>query len=385
MSGSIRRDVERGTWLFVVDTTRPDGTRSQMRRRGFATKKQASEAMAAVVSDQARGSFVRPSRTTLRDFLMNEWLPAKLPTLKPSTAASYRQMISSYVVPHVGALELSKIDGGVLNTLYGILLENGRTGASGRSGGLAPKTVRNLHGMLHHAFKDAVRWRRLGLNPCDAADQPRKNEPEMKVWSGEQIRTFMASLEGDRLASIWHLLLTTGMRRGELLGLRWSDLDLASGRLTIRSTMTMVDGVPQAGTPKTKTSSRTVSIDPRTAAGLKGWKKIQTAERLLMGSGWLDTAGVVVTEPDGSPVHPQVFSRRFKAHAARAGLPEVRLHDTRHSYATAALTAGVPVKVLSQRLGHADIGVTLKIYAHVMPGDDEAAAVLAANAIMGFL
>ena len=385
MSGSIRRDVERGTWLFVVDITRPDGTRSQMRRRGFATKKQASEAMAAVVSDQARGSFVRPSRTTLRDFLMNEWLPAKMPTLKPSTAASYRQMISSYVVPHVGALELSKIDGGVLNALYGLLLEDGRTGASGRSGGLAPKTVRNLHGMLHHAFKDAVRWRRLGLNPCDAADQPRKNEPEMKVWSGEQIRTFMASLEGDRLASIWHLLLTTGMRRGELLGLRWSDLDLTSGRLTIRSTMTMVDGVPQAGTPKTKTSSRTVSIDPRTVAGLKGWKKTQTAERLLMGSGWLNTAGVVVTEPDGSPVHPQVFSRRFKAQAARAGLPAVRLHDTRHSYATAALAAGVPVKVLSQRLGHADIGVTLKIYAHVMPGDDEAAATLAANAIMGFL
>ncbi len=380
--GSIRKDNS-GAWFFVIDTATPDGKRKQLRRRGFATKRDAAAEMAAVITDQNRGSFVRLTRCTLRNFLIDEWLPTKEAALKPSTYSTYAQMLRSYVVPHIGALEMSRIDGGTLNSLYARLLKDGRTGGSGHRGGLAPKTVRNVHGMLHRAFSDAVKLRRIAANPCNAADQPRKAEPEMKLWTTEQMRQFISSVDCDRFAAVWRLLLSTGMRRGELLGIRWVDVDLVAGRLTIRQTSTMVSGRPETGTPKSRAGNRTISLDPGTIQSLKAWRKMQAEERLRAGAGWSDVRGLVATEPDGSSVHPQVFSRRFKAQSSIAQLPQIRLHDTRHSYATAALAAGVPVKVLSQRLGHADVGVTLKIYAHVMPGDDEAAARLAADAIFG--
>ena len=145
----------------------------------------------------------------------------------------------------------------------------------------------------------------------------------------------------------------------------------------------MVASQPESGTPKSVAGGRTISIDPATLSALRALRKLQAAERLLLGAAWLGESDFVLTEPDGSAIHPQVLSRRFKAQAKSAELPIIRFHDVRHSYATAALAAGAPVKVLSQRLGHADIGVTLRIYAHVMPGDDEAAAALTANAIFG--
>ena len=139
---------------------------------------------------------------------------------------------------------------------------------------------------------------------------------------------------------------------------------------------------PEVGTPKSRAGVRRVALDAGTVAALRSWKATQAAERLMIGQGW-QGGDLVVTEPDGSAVHPQVLTRRFGVIVKRAGLPTIRLHDVRHSYATAALAAGVPVKVLSQRIGHADVSVTLAVYAHVMPGDDEAAADLVAAAITG--
>lgn len=370
----IFRDTKTGAYGFVVDVPRPDGRRGQMKRRGFRTIRLAEDERAKVLTQTNAGSFVRPTRTTVASYLRDEWLPARRASVKPSTASSYAGMIESYVVPHIGRVELAKVDGGTLNALYAVLLAEGRTGASGRRDGLSPKTVRNVHGMLHRAFADAVRWRRIAVNPSAAADQPRKPEVQLDVWSGEEMRAFLAATIDDRLAPVWRLLLTTGMRRGEVCGLRWHDVDLTAGRVSIRHTRGMVDSRVEAGTPKTRSGSRTIALDPVTVAALRAWRRAQTEERLVMGAGWLNVEDLLVTEADGSPVHPQVLSRRFKAAAQRAGVKVIRLHDTRHSYATAALAAGVPVKVLSQRLGHADITVTLRVYAHVLPGDDEVAA-----------
>jgi integrase len=378
---SVKKDPRRGTWFFVVDVAGVGGRRQQFKRRGFATKKAAAAAEAAVVAEQAQGTFVRPSKVTVGAFLVDEWLPAKRAGLKPSTAASYVQMTDAYVVPTLGPVALGKVDGAMLNALYAHLLSDGRTGASGRAGGLSAKSVRNVHGMLHRAFRDAIRWRLLVANPCDAADPPRTATPEMHVWSSLELGRFLEATADERGAAAWVLLATTGMRRGELLGLRWSDVDLDAKTVTVRQTLTMAGDRPEVGTPKSKAGNRRVSIDAGTVTALRAWKRTQVQERLLMGSGWRGGHDLVVTEPDGSAVHPQVFSRRFTAIVKRAGLPAIRLHDVRHSYATAALAAGVPVKVLSQRLGHADIAVTLRVYAHVLPGDDAAAAELVAAAL----
>lgn len=387
MRGTIRQDRDRNSWSFVVDVVSGDGTRRQMRRRGFATKKAAAEALAAVVAEQARGMFVRPSRTTVAVFLLDEWLPARVTALKPTTAASYEQIVRTYVVPHIGGVELARVDGPLLNRLYAALLADGRTGASGRRGALSPKTVRNVHGLLHRAFKDAVRWRRLNVNPCDAADQPRKAAPEMSAWTAEQLGRFIDATAGDRLGAIWRLMCTTGMRRGEVAGLRWSDVDLPKGRpgrVTVRQTIAMAGTRPTVGTPKTAAGRRVVMLDDLTTAALRAHRQRQRLEQVAIGDGWHDTAGLVVLEADGSPIHPQVLTRRFVSAVRKVdGLPVIRLHDVRHSYATAALAAGVPVKVLSSRLGHADVAVTLRTYAHVMPGDDEDAASRVADFIAG--
>ena len=199
----------------------------------------------------------------------------------------------------------------------------------------------------------------------------------MKAWTADELRAFTAATSSHRWAGVWALMATTGMRCGEVLGLRRGDIDLTAGTVTIRSTRIRYGTTIATSTPKTARGNRTIAIGPATVAALKAWKRTQSADRLLMGAGWQDRDGLVVTIADGSAPNPEAFSNLFHDLARRAGLRPVRLHDLRHSYATAALAAGVPVKVVSQRIGHADIGVTLKVYAHVMPGDDEAAAAAA--------
>jgi integrase len=375
MSGSVKQDKARGTWYFVADLRSADGKRRQYRRRGFKTKKAATEALATFIADQARGTFHRTSKVTLSQFLLDEWLPAKRSTLRPSTAAAYEQIIRTYVGPRMGATSLAEIDGAMLNALYGTLLTDGRTETRRHLGpGLSSKTVRNIHGVLTKAFHDAVRWNRILRNPCHAADPPKGGSPEMKAWSGKQLGDFIRSVADHRWVAIWTLMATTGLRRGEALGLRWTDVDLTTGKITIRSTRIRFGQTVDTSTPKTAKGNRTISISPSTVTGLRAWRSAQATERLLIGGGWLDTEGLVITNADGSAPNPEAFSNLFRTLSKRAGLPLIRLHDLRHSYATAALASGVPVKVLSQRLGHADIAITLKTYAHVMPGDDEDAA-----------
>lgn len=383
MSGSVIRDPKRGTWSFVVDLVGPGGNRRQSRKRGFKTKKAASQALAAVVADQTRGTFHRPSKITVAKFLNEEWLPAKAGSLRASTLASYEQAIRNYIVPSIGQTKLTEVDGSMLNALYGQLLTSGRTEKRTRRGsGLSPKTVRNVHGVLTKAFHDGVRWNRILRNPCDSADPPRGTAPEMKAWTRGDLSVFINSVANHRWSGAWTLLATTGMRRGEILGLRWTDVDLASGTVTIRATRIRYGNTVTSSTPKTAKGNRTITIGEGTVAALKTMRSAQAAERLLIGSGWVDTDGLVVTMADGSAPNPEAFSNLFHRLSKAADLPSIRFHDLRHSYATAALASGVPVKVLSQRLGHADVGVTLKIYAHVMPGDDEDAA-RRADAVLG--
>jgi integrase len=269
----------------------------------------------------------------------------------------------------------------MLNGLYAALLADGNRSHDDR--GLSPRTVRCVHTIIHRALKDAVKWGRLVRNPADAADPPRKSatsRPEMTTWSAAEVRAFLDHVAEHRLFAAFVLLATTGMRRGEALGLRWCDIDLDAARLSVVQTVVAVNHEVQIGSPKTAKGRRTVALDPGTVAALREHRKRQLEERLLMGAGFTDR-GLIFTMPDGGPLHPERFSRTFDREIGKTALPRIRLHDLRHTWATLALGAGVHPKVVQERLGHAGVSITLDVYSHVSDGLHADAAALVASLV----
>src|SRR5581483_2750060 len=381
MRGSV---IRRGSkWAVVIDVGRDPSTGKRVRRwhSGFTTRKEAERAARDLLTRVENETYVDTSqgRRSVGEFLVDEWLPAKRATVKATTLASYRLHVNAYIVPQLGAVRLSSLRASQLNAFYADLLETGRCSAAG---GLSPKTVRNVHGTLHKALDDAVRWGRIARNPAALADPPKATSPEMRIWTAHQLRAFLDHVRTDRLVAAWHLLTTTGMRRGELLGLRWVDVDLDVGCLSVRQTRVSVDYEVSVGSPKTERATRAVALDPATIAVLREDRSRQLEDRLAWGPAWADT-GLVFTREDGTEIHPQRLSQYFRRLVASSGLPTIRLHDVRHSYATALIKAGQPIKVVSQRIGHAAPTITMAIYQHVLPSDDEEAAAAGARVILG--
>jgi integrase len=380
MRGSVRKRGSTWTWYLFIEPDPVTGKRRQRSKGGFRTKRECHEALNEALAALRTGTFVEPSQRTLGVFLVEEWLPAiRPPKMRPSTWLSYQKNVERHIVPALGRLPLQRLTPAQLAAFYRSLLEHGRR--DGR-GGLAPKTIRNIHGALHAALKDAVRWGYVARNVAAAADLPKGMLPEMHVWSPEQLRAFLDQVRNDRLYAAWLLLATTGMRRGEVAGLRWVDVDLDAGRVSPRRPRVVVNYEVVVSEPKTAKGRRSLALDPATVAALREHRVRQLEERLAVGPRWQDS-GLVFTWPDGRPLHPERFSRWFEQHARAAGLPKIRLHDVRHSYATAALAAGIPAKVVSERLGHANIAITMDIYSHVLPGLDAQAAGTVARLILG--
>jgi integrase len=374
---TVQKDTERGTYYFVVDLPPVGGKRQQLHRRGFATKKAALAAERVVLSNIDGGRYVRPARGTVGEYLTETWLPTRRVNLRESTALGYEKVIRRRIVPLIGEVQLTALDAVTLETFYARLLSTG--GEGGRP--LSPKTVTNTAGVLSIALGDAVRLKLLPHNVANDARLPRRPRREMTAWTEEEAAQFLASVADDRMFALWRLALATGMRRGELCGLRWRDVDLDAGTVTVASTRVVARRVV-VGEPKTASGSRVVSIDSETARALQSWRRAVLAERLAAGEAWEDH-GLVFVDEIGRPPHPETVTRWWREAVKRAGVQPIRLHDARHSAATMLLRAGVPVKVVSQRLGHADVAVTMRVYQHVTAQDDQAAAVALARALSG--
>jgi integrase len=380
MRGSIKK---RGsTYTYVIDIG-PDpltGKRRQRTKGGFRTRKECLQALNDVIAAARAGTFVEPAKRTVESFLVEEWLPAvKPPRVRESTWLSYQLNIQNHIVPNLGRMNLQGLTPGQLTAFYRHLLTSGRRDGKG---GLAPKTVKNIHATLHPALAVAMRWGYVVRNVADAVDLPKVITPEMQVWSPEQLRAFLKHVRADRLFAAWLLFATTGMRRGEVAGLRWNDVNLRAGQVKVVKPRVAVRYKVHVSEPKTLKGKRWLALDPATVAALREHRARQAEERLMVGPGWVDS-GLVFTWPDGRELHPERFTRWFQQHAHDASLPKIRLHDVRHSYATAALAAGVPAKVVSERLGHANIAITMDTYSHVLPGMDERAASAVARLILG--
>jgi integrase len=377
-SGWTRKRGSTWTW-YIEDVPDPHtGRPRQVSKGGFRTRKEARDALLEAQAALRSGTFVEPSKRTVGSYLLEECLPDNQPPrLRPSSYANYTIYTRTHVVPRLGDIELQRLTPSNLSAFYRALLTNARRDGQG----LAPKTVRNIHAMLHRALRDAVRLGYLVRNVADAVTPPRGPSPEMQVWTPEELRTFLTHARQDRLYALW-LVATTGMRRAELAGLRWVDVDLDEGRASPRRPRVVVNYAVEVSEPKTAKGRRSVALDALTVAALREHKERQAEDQAEVGPGWQDS-GLVFTRPDGAPIHPDLISDWFERLAREAGLPKIRLHDVRHSYASAALAAGIPAKIVSERLGHATIQITLDTYSHVLPGLDAQAAETVARLILG--
>jgi integrase len=267
---------------------------------------------------------------------------------------------------------LQRLAPGHLNAIYADLLQRG----------LSARTVLHVHATIRRALADAARWGMVPRNVALLASPPRPGRPELQVWTAAELRAFLAHVEDDRLYALWLLASSTGMRRGELLGIQWPDVDLGRARIAVRRSLVTVGHEVVVSEPKTAKGRRSVALDPATVAGLKAWRKNQAAERLAWGPAWTDS-GLVYTREDGRPLHPREVTRAFSRHVLAAGVPIIRLHDLRHTHATLALAAGVHPKVVQERLGHANIAITLDTYSHAVPALEEQAARTVAALVFG--
>ncbi len=354
--------------------------RRQELKAGFKTKREAEDALGKVNVAVCTGTYIEPSKILVRDYLKDEWLPAVKATVRATTYLSYEGHVEIHIIPELGRFPLQKLTGAHINAFYLKLLREKKRLGDEEVPKYAPATVRRIHATLHRALRDAVRWNRLQRSPADAADPPRLSsvDVEMKTWTAGQLRSFLKAEREGRLYPLWLLLATTGMRRGEVLGLRWDDVDFKARRVAVRRTRVVAGYECQVSEPKTRRGRRLITLDPATAATLRNLRTRKKKERLAWGSAWKDT-GYVFTLENGEPIHPERVSKLFAQAAEKAKLPSIRLHDLRHTYATLALSAGIHPKVVSERLGHANIGITLDTYSHAVPAlSEEAAARVAA-------
>lgn len=371
--------VRRGKkWSVVLDLGVVNGKRVRKWHSGFTSEKAAEKARTALLKSLDDGTYVAPSSESVAAYF-DRWLAAMPVTVRPSTASLYRTLVEAYVKPRLGQGRLEDLSAPALNAFYADLLTSGRRRGA-VAAPLSATSVRNVHRVVHRALADAVRWGVRPRNVADFADPPKTSTPEARVWGSEHQRAFLVAVEADRLAGLWRLAAMTGMRREELVGLRWADVDLGAGLVNVAQVATMVGANVHYGEPKTRKSRRSIALDPRTLAALKAHRKRQLEERLAWGTGWNDT-GLVFTHEDGRALRPPHVTRMFGRLVAAAGLPELTFHGLRHSHLTTLLREGQPVHVVSARAGHSSPAITLSIYAHVLPGDDEAAAIAAAKAL----
>ena len=367
------------TWYFLVDvgTDAATGRRKRKKAGGFTTRRDAEKALAEVVSRVNRNSYVDGSRMTVREFLVDEWLPTMEMAIEGSTWTGYMEYIQRYVVDRIGGVELRDLKPQKLNWLYSDVRNNGRSRGTGP---LSLKTVREVHVIMHRALEDAVRWEYIDVNPADRATPPsstaakNSRKESIRTWSADEVHAFAEHAAGHPLYPLWLLAASAGMRRSELLGLRWKDVDLDRGLVAVCQVLVKVGGRGRfKPAPKSRHGFRTLRIPARLIDVLASLRDEQQDARTHAGE-WADL-DLVFCRPDGLPWHPDYVTSAIRKLIEESGLPRIRpLQDLRHTHATLLLVGGEHLKVVQERLGHHSHSFTSDTYQHVTPGMDDAAA-----------
>lgn len=419
--GSVFRRGRRWAYAFQGPEHPLTGKRERITKSGYATEDEAWDAMAEARAALATETYVKPSRAKVLDFF-EAWFPYVRTTTEATTAANYETLARAYVLPWIGKRPMQEIVPSVVAALYSHLLTQGRrkrdtnwemyrvwqdartakreirpreiadkvgvTYAGARKAvqryeagrvpkeptpGLSPKTVKTVHIMLSSAMATAVRWKYLSVNPTEAVRPPSVAKRTHNTWNPKELGRFLEVARTDRLYGLWVLVASTGMRRSELCGLQLPALDLDHRTVRMTTTSVLAGGKTIQGSGKSPGSRRLLALDRFTTQVLREHMTRQREDKEAFGDAYQDN-GLVFCWEDGRPIYPDTITERFNRLTELAQLPQIRLHDVRHSYATIALRSGVHPKIVSTRLGHATVAFTLDTYSAHIPDLDQQAA-----------
>jgi len=372
MKGHIYKRSQ-GSWTVVYDLPMDavTGKRRQKSQTVKGTKRDAERALREIISSIEQGAYVKPNKLTLGE-LLRLWLKdyASMNTTD-RTQESYYSIVETHLIPALGRIPLTDLQAQHVQSYYSSKLADGR--ADGK-GGLSARSVVYHHRILSKALDYAVKMGLVVRNVDNVVQPPRVARATMRTLSLEEVTRFLEAAQDTDYYVYFSTLLYTGLRRGELLALRWRNLDLEAGTLTVVETAYRLgNGDYIIKEPKTPQSRRTVTLPPSLVELFKAYLADQELLRIQLGVS-LNADDFVFIRPDGSPINPNAVTLAFRRIIKKAGLKALRIHDLRHTHASLMLKAGINPKVVSERLGHANIGITLDIYSHVLPGLQEAAA-----------
>lgn len=355
MKGHIAKKGNK--YYIVVDVGKtPDGRRRRKWISGFNKKKEAEKALPEILFQLNQGTYAEPTKKTVKQYI-EDWLEWKKKRIRPSTLTTYCRLVNNHVFPHIGKIRLDKLHETDIEDLYDNLREEKE---------LAESTIVKIHAdILKPAFKRAVRYRYINHNPADIEDPPKqKRRKEIKVWSIEERNRFLETAKGDRQYIFYYLSLNTGMRMGEVLGLKWNNIDLENKVIKVRYTLT--SHTRELSEPKTESSKRDIVIDDITLQELKK-RLIQIKEDKLKAGELYNDQGFVCCSKTGEPLLQSNVRRKFNSLIKKADVPKIRIHDMRHTWATLQLLAGTDIHTVSQILGHSSVWFTYDTYVHLLP------------------
>ena len=371
-SGTIRKKTitrngkEYSYWEARYTAGYDPGTGKQIQRSitGKTQKEVSQKLKAATAAIDAR-TYTAPSKMTVAQWL-EIWMAEYLGGVKPLTVTSYKSAVENHIKPGLGAIKLDALDPHTIQGFYNTLT---------RQKQLSPKTVKNIHGVLHKALEKAVTNKYIPFNPADSCELPRMEKKEIQPMDENQITSFLQAIRGHRFEELFTVALFTGIRESEALGLTWDCVDLTKGTILINKQLQVVKGSHSeyALAPTKNSKGRSLTVAPFVVAALRRVKRRQLENRLRYGECWTDTGFVFTDDLGGHLKHVTVY-KSFKKIVTEMGCPEVRFHDLRHSYAVASIRSGDDIKTVQENLGHATASFTLDVYGHVTEQMKQASA-----------
>lgn len=328
----------------------------------FKTQREGLDWLQEMRNQMQAGLTMTGAQMSLSEYL-DQWLGTIRESVRQKTLLQYTQIVHGHIVPMLGKIKLKDLRPDQIQALYNAKMDSGTSA----------RTVILIHAVLHRALKQALKMGIIGRNPADAVTRPRFRRKEMRTLSDAQVRSFLSFAEGNRFKVLYWLAVTTGLRQGELLGLKWSDMDWVNRRLRIVRQLQRLSGGLVFSEPKSAAGRRVIVLGVGTLEKLRNQQDLQFEELRSAGESWVEN-DLIFPSTSGTPMDPSNLYHGFKALLKTAGLPDIRFHDLRHTAATLMLQQGVHPKVVQERLGHSDITLTLNTYSHVLPAMQEEAA-----------